>query len=79
MYWEKVRAKAKIPIVIEKNMNEIKLLIPVAIISKENIIPKNIQSFFKENRNAVPFYIKYPTADKVVEGQVVFNILSNIT
>lgn len=79
MYWEKVRAKAKIPIVIEKNMNEKKLLIPVAIISKENIIPKNIQSFFKENRNAVPFYIKYPTADKVVEGQVVFNILSNIT
>lgn len=79
MYWEKVRAKAKIPIVIEKNMNDKSLLIPITFISKENLIPKNIHSFLKENKNALPLYVKKPNAKTIVDGAVLYSCLSNIT
>ena len=65
--------------IVAKDFIDKIILIPIVIIKKENIIPRNMQSFLFENKNAAPLYIKSPTADKVVDGEVLYDILSNIT
>lgn len=78
-YWKKDRAKAKIPMLIEKRVEEEKVWIAVTLQDKEECLSRSVQSFIKEYPKTTVINVQIPTIDKVIDGQKLYYKISHNT
>lgn len=79
-YWKKYRAKAQIPIVIEKlSDKEDKKYVIISLLDKKMGMSRSAQAFMREYSMTVPISVQVPTVDNVLEGYGLYNKISHIT